>query len=119
MEICCLTRKEFGHSVTDHANIERYKTYLYHIKAIKILNVGGEVFGKELYLGLSENAKPHRFYLVALKDGRSPITTTAALAGELNAEVPRKIKAGFYTATLCWLEAKKPCFRLISKKVLL
>lgn len=105
--------------VTEHATIERYKTYLYNIKAIKVLNVGGEVFGKELYLGLSENANPNRFYLVALKDGRSSWSAGAVMAGELNAEVPKKIKSGLYTATLCWLEAQKPCFRLISKKVML
>jgi hypothetical protein len=106
-----------GIEVTDYPKMERYANYLYGVKGIKVLNVGQEVPGKDVYLGLSENATPNRFYLVALKDGRPSWGSGDSAAGEFNAEIPEKIKSGLYTATLCWLEAKQPHFKLISKKV--
>ncbi|MCF0051621.1 hypothetical protein LXM25_16250 [Dyadobacter sp. LJ53] len=103
--------------VTEYPELDRYKSFIYRINAIKILNVGGDVPRKDVYLGLSENSNPNCFYLVALKDDRPYRKNGELMAGEFNVEIPKKIKSGFYTARLCWLEAQKPRFELISNKV--
>lgn len=110
-------KSDLGIQVTEYPDLPRYKTYLYRVKAIKVSNVGSEVPGKDVYLGLTENADPSRFYLVALKDDRPSWKSGKAGAGEFNVEIPGKIKPGTYTATLCWLDDDQPRFKMISKNV--
>ncbi|MCF2489334.1 DUF4832 domain-containing protein [Dyadobacter sp. CY347] len=108
---------DLGIEVTEYGDLPRYKTYIHRVKAIRVMNVGGEVPGKDVYLGLTENANSNRFYLVALKDDRPSWKGGKSVAGEFDAEIPAKMKPGSYTATLCWLDDEKPRSVMISKNV--
>jgi hypothetical protein len=94
--------------------------YVFPIKILQIDNQDQDLSGKDLYLGLTSDAIPDLFYLVALKDDNRSLANRLLrrpLSGNYHSEIPEKLLSGSYSARFCWVQNGKPFSREIKNSL--